>query len=149
MKTRNRSRRVRLLIALGILLSVGLLSGGEDLNGVGVGEGVPVHGIALARFGSAIAVMGQLTLNGVPLQGTFFFLYYDPYGEEAKEQCGLQQEYFFPEGVVANGAQVSFIQYPNAIVTFTINPSQFMHGYTYDLPFLPEDPPGMGALEFF
>ncbi len=93
--------------------------------------------------------MGQLTLDGVPVQGSFFFLYYDPYGEESKQQCGLQQEYIFPDGTVANGAQVSFIQYPNAIVTFTIDPSQFVQGYVYDLPFLPEDPPGMGALEFF
>jgi len=143
-------RKAVLLVVLGVLLTVGLTTGGgEQIGGVGPGKAVEVRGIALARYGSPVAVMGQLTFDGEPVQGSFFFLFYDPFGETAKEQCGLQTEYLFPAGTIANGAQVSFIQYPNAIVTFNIAPSQFQLGYQYVLPFLPEDPPGEGALEFF
>ena len=143
-------RSASLILLLGVLVTAGLAaSGGENMDGVGAGRLADVRGIKLARYGSPVAVMGQLTMDGEPVQGTFFFLFYDPFGEEAKELCGLQTEYLFPAGIAANGAQVSFIQYPNAVVTFYIAPSQFQMGYEYVLPFLPEDPPGAGALEFF
>jgi len=150
MRPGNSLRRSSLWVALRTVLSVGLLSGGgEPLIGIGPGEGVSTQRVFLAKYGSPVAVMGQLTLNAEPIEGTFFFLFYDPMESNAKEQCGLQQEHWFPEGSVANGAQVAFIPHPNAIVTFTIAPSQFVRGYLYNLPFLPEGPPGEGALESF
>jgi len=150
MKKGTWKRSASLVLMVGVLVTVGLVTGGgENMSGVGAGEALDIQGIKLAKYGSPVAVMGQLTMDGEPVQGTFFFLFYDPFGEEAKQQCGLQTEYLFPVGIVANGAQVSFIQYPNAVVTFNIAPSQFQMGYEYVLPFLPEDPPGAGALEFF
>ena len=150
MRAMSLARTAGLLTMLGILTIVGSATiGGEGMIGVGAGKAVEVRGIALAKYGVPVAVMGQLTMDSEPVPGTFFFLFYDPYGEESKEQCGLQTEYMFPPGTMANGAQISFIQYPNALVTFNIAPSQFLLGYQYVLPFLPEDPPGEGALEFF
>jgi len=150
MRAKRYMRRVRVLIALGVVLSISLILGvGEEIGGVGAGEAVGVEGIKLAKYGNPVAVMGQLTIDGEAVPGSFFFLFYDPLGTNGSEKCGAQLEHYFPEGTEANGAQVSFIQYPNAIVTFSIAPSQFSHGYIYELPFLPEDPPGAGALEFF
>ncbi len=150
MRTRSCVRGLSLLLALGVILSIGLLPGvGEQIDGVGAGRVLEVQGVRLAKYGAPVAVMGQLTLDSEPVPGTFFFLFYDPFGNNGKEECGLQLEHIFPEGTAANGAQVSFIQYPNAVVTFNIAPSQFRQAYLYDLPFLPEDPPGAAALEFF
>jgi len=150
MRTENRSRRTSLILALIVLVCVSLLlGGGEGMDGVGAGEKVDLQGIKLAKYGSPVVVMGQITQDGEAVPGSFFILFYDPLGSTGPEQCGLRQEHYFPAGTQGNGAQISFIQYPNGIVTFDIAPSQFKPGLAYELPFLPEDPPGAAALEFF
>lgn len=149
MRIRRVRRSVSLVMALAMVLSLGVfLGGGEGIQGIGTGESVEVKGIVLAKYGVPVSVMGQLTRDGEPVPGSFFFLAYDPLGNTAESNCGMQLEHTFPEGTVANGAQISYIQFPNAIVTFNIGPSQFKQGLQYELPFLPEDPPGQAALEF-
>jgi|GEM_PF-4513295 len=150
MKDRKRRRSAYLLIAVGSLLGIGLLVGGDEgMKGVGAGNWIEVKGVSLAERGNPVAVMGQLTIDSEPIPGSFFFLAYDPLGSQSQGECGPQLEYLFPEGTMANGAQICFIQHPNAVIPFTIAPSQFLQQMSYVLPFLPEDPPGAAALEFF
>jgi len=190
MRVERSIRWVGVFLILGGVLAIGLtLLGGDEIPGVGSGEVLDVIGVRLAQYGNPVSIMGQLTFDGEPIPGTFFFLVYEPLttsglfepkdrepvesepvdpevyppgpggpGGAAPEpeeveatpiKYRMQLEHYFPTGTKANGAQISFIQYPNGIVTFTISPSQFSHEWTYVLPFLPEDPPGAGALEFF
>lgn len=149
MRAWNLRRNVCLALAFGMVLASGwTLGGGEEMLGIGAGETVEVKTVALAKYGVPVSVMGQLTQDGEPVPGSFFFLTYDPLGNTADDQCGMKLEHTFPEGMMANGAQVAYIQFPNGIVTFEIAPSQFAQGLQYALPFLPEDPPGQAALEF-
>jgi hypothetical protein len=162
MRARNWTRRASVLLLLGVFLTVGLTTSAWDekeVQGIGAGCFDEVLGVKPSLHETSeegtylglVAVMGQLTRDGEPLPGAFFFLYNCPDGDERRcgQQGGSSLEWCFPNGITANGAQVSYVQGPNAIVTFSISPSQFRKGIKYGLPFLPEDPPGAGALEFF
>jgi hypothetical protein len=138
-----------LLLAVLVTAVVSILSGTEEIGGIGSGEFEKVAGVRLLQYGLPVGIMGHLTADGNVLPGTTFFLYYQPNGSEECGEPSFQCEYVFPKPVSANGAQIAFVLHPNGLVCFMIGPDQFRPGYPYPLPFLPEDPTGGAVVEFF
>lgn len=150
METRSKSRFLQsVLLAVICTLSVSLWTDSEEIGGLEPGELTEVQGVRLDRYGQPVAIMGHLTADGIPVPGTNFYLFYDPAMKKGCGESDLWDEHAFPEPALANGAMISYILYPNGLVSFSVNSSQFQPGYPYVLPFLPEDPPGAAAVKFF
>jgi len=98
-----------------------------------------------------LSVFGQLTLDGVPVPGSVFFL------QVSAEQTGSQSALgaivattdLGGQSFEANGAEINYIIPGNAVVTFLINREQFITGKRYYLLHLPTDPPGEASVAFF
>ncbi len=115
---------------------------------------VSSHAVSKVTLNSDIeglAVFGQLTLDGVPIPETVFYLQTgetDPVAEEATTTTVSFID-VTGKGVIANGAEVSYIIPGNAAVRFTIHGEQFIAGKEYWLLHLPTDPPGAASIAFF
>jgi len=110
-----------------------------------------VSKVALDSDIEGLAVFGQLTLDGVPIPETVFYLQTgetDPLAEEATT-TSISFIDITGRGVVANGAEVNYIIPGNAAVRFTIHGEQFISGKKYWLLHLPTDPPGAASIAFF
>ncbi|MFC2082990.1 hypothetical protein ACFLSG_03015 [Candidatus Bipolaricaulota bacterium] len=146
--TNSRINRGVLLSALLISLLT-FTSGSEEIVGMQPGVMAEIQGVRLEQYGQPVVIMGHLTSDGNPIPGTNFYLFFDPAMEQGCGQTELWDEHVFPETAEANGALIAYILYPNGMVSFSISSSQFDPSYSYVLPFLPEDPPGMASIKFF
>jgi len=98
-----------------------------------------------------LAVFGQLTLDGVPIPDSVFYLHVGlthPPAEDATVTT-LALTDISGQGYEANGAQINYIIPGNAIVSFEIHREQFIAGKKYWLLHLPTDPPGAASVAFF
>jgi len=98
-----------------------------------------------------LAVFGQLTLDGVPIPDSVFYLHVGlthPPAEDATVTT-IRLTDISGQGYEANGAEINYIIPGNSIVTFEIHKEQFIAGKKYWLLHLPTDPPGAASVAFF
>ena len=116
------------------------------------GESSEVREVVLNSQVETLAVFGQLTLCGVPIPDSIFFLYVGLAHPSCSNWAAVTNVPLVDRegrGIEADGAQITYIIPGNGIVSFTISREQFLKGKEYWLPHLPEDPPGAASIAFF
>ena len=108
------------VLVLTLLLTIGSVTAADPIDGVGDGT-VDINTIKLvvAPSDASILIIGHLTRNGNALEGTSFFLYWNPNPRGARKTT-------HNFSIDANGAQIAYILGPNALVNFTISSDQFV-----------------------
>ena len=114
--------------------------------------GLEVKEVVLRSEIEPLAVLGQLTLCGVPIPDSIFVLYVGLAHPSCSNWACVTSVRFVDEeccGIEADGAQIAYIIPGNGLVTFSISLDQFVIGKEYWLPHLPNDPPGAASIAFF
>jgi hypothetical protein len=97
-----------------------------------------------------LAVFGQLTLDGVPVPDSVFYILTESIDDaDGSSVSFVSVSDDQGQGFKANGAEVYYIIPGNASVAFAIHKEQFIVGKKYQLLHLPTDPPGQAAVAFF